>query len=93
LGWTNRLGIDGSLAVVNAIPTTPPPLAFTVTDSTLQLSWPAGHIGWRLEAQTNSLASGLGTNWTRVSGSSTTNFVAFPIVSTEVAVFYRLTYP
>ena len=36
---------------------------------TLSLSWPAGQ-GWRLQMQTNSLSTGLSTNWTYITDSS-----------------------
>jgi hypothetical protein len=71
----------------------PPLLSSLSSDSQLQLSWPETHIGWRLEAQTNSLAIGIGTNWFTVSGSSMTNQVFLPINPTNRSVFLRLVYP
>ena len=91
--WTNRLAWDGTLAVLPVVSTTPTNLGSTVVESTLQLSWPTNYIGWRLEAQTNSLSVGLGTNWTTATGSTHTNLMIFPFDLTNGAVFYRLTYP
>lgn len=91
--WTNRLALDGTLAVLLVVSITPPNLVTTVVGSTLQLSWPTNHIGWRLEAQTNALSAGLGTNWTTVAGSAQTNLLMFPIDPANSAVLYRLTYP
>jgi hypothetical protein len=68
-------------------------LTLQITDGQLQLSWPPTHIGSRLEAQTNSLATGLSTNWVTISGSATTNQIAIPIHSDNDAVFFRLVYP
>jgi hypothetical protein len=59
----------------------------------LTLTWPADHTGWKLQGQTNSLSQGLGTNWVLVVGSQSTNQVTLPVVSTNPAVFFRLTYP
>jgi autotransporter-associated beta strand protein len=58
-----------------------------------QLSWPADHTGWELQAQTNSLATGLGTNWVTVSGSNATNQMAMPVNASQGDVFYRLIFP
>ena len=59
----------------------------------LTLAWPADHLGWHLESQTNKPGAGLGTNWLPVSASSGTNQMTFPVVPTNGSVFYRLTYP
>ncbi len=72
-------------------PTGPGTITNSFSGGTLSLSWPAGQ-GWRLQQQTNSLTTGLGTNWTYVTdgSSSSTNI---PVNSARPAVFYRLTYP
>jgi hypothetical protein len=59
----------------------------------LTLTWPADHIGWELQVQTNNLSNGLGTNWVNVSGSTTTDQVSIPMNPTNGCVFYRLVYP
>lgn len=76
-----------------SVSTNPVPLTSTVVGSTLQLSWPSDHIGWRLETQTNTLAVGLRTNWFTVSGSAATNQVSLPVNSANGSVFFRLVYP
>jgi fibronectin type 3 domain-containing protein len=68
-------------------------LSFQVTPGGLQLAWPADHQGWRLEVQTNSLATGLSANWFTVPGSGETNQMALPISAGDHSVFYRLAYP
>jgi autotransporter-associated beta strand protein len=65
----------------------------TVTGAKLTLSWPANHTGWRLEVQTNSLATGLGMDWFTVTGSAATNQMALPIDALNGSVFFRLVYP
>jgi hypothetical protein len=77
-------------AVFSASPTN---ILFSLAGTNLTLSWPVNHFGWRLLAQTNSLAKGLGTNWTTVANSSLTNAVIVPINRNNGGVFYQLTYP
>jgi hypothetical protein len=67
--------------------------AQVVSNTTLQLSWPADHLGWLLEAQTNNLASGLNTNWFTVPGADSVNQIPMPINPSGGAVFYRLRSP
>ena len=57
------------------------------------LSWPADHTGWRLQAQTNGLGIGLGTNWSYVPGSTATNSLSLPLDLHNGSAFYRLAYP
>ena len=55
--------------------------------NTLDISWPIA--GGRLQVQTN----GLGTNWSDVPNSTTTNRVIVPIDPVNSSVFYRLAVP
>ena len=87
-GWANNLANNGTLAVVSTAP--PVLLTQVVGGNLLSLSWPGDHLGWRLQAQTNSLAQGLGTNWVEVTGSAVTNQLSFPIAPGNGSVFYRL---
>jgi hypothetical protein len=93
VAWTNKLAIDGTIAVlgplVNINPTN---IVSSTSGGVLTLSWPADHIGWRLQVQTNSLSVGITTNWFDLAGTSTTNSVNITI-STNGTVFYRLIYP
>jgi autotransporter-associated beta strand protein len=59
------------------------------SNNTLVVSWPADHIGWTLLTQTNSL----GTNWTVIASSVTTNVMQFLIAPEIPAMFFKLTYP
>jgi hypothetical protein len=90
LAWNTSNLNNGLLSVVQ---TTRTNLVWNVSGTNLNLSWPAGYTGWRLQVQTNGLDAGLGTNWVDVSGSSLTNNVALPVDATEGSVFYRLIYP
>jgi len=57
------------------------------------LSWPADHTGWRLQSQTNSLATGLYTNWVAVPNSQLNNHFTNAVNPANGAVFYRMVYP
>jgi autotransporter-associated beta strand protein len=83
---------NGVLSVVTGIASNPTNLAVSVSGGNINLSWPADHTGWTLQAQTNNLSAGLGTNWVDVAGSTTTNQVVIPINPTNPSVFYRLIY-
>ncbi|MGH7940536.1 MAG: LamG-like jellyroll fold domain-containing protein, partial [Limisphaerales bacterium] len=73
--------------------TNPTNIVFSVVNNQLNLSWPADHTGWQLQAQTNNLSVGISTNWVNVSGTTSTNKVIIPINLTNGSVFYRLVYP
>lgn len=70
-----------------------PTLTNSLSGSALTLSWPADHIGFNLQAQTNALSTGLTTNWFNVAGSASTNTVTITVDPTKPTVFYRLVYP
>jgi hypothetical protein len=93
LFWTNKLAVDGTIAVASSVvgPTGPGYLTNSFSGGVLSFTWPASQ-GWRLQAQTNSLASGLGNNWVYVTDGtvSSTNITVNPA---NGAVFYRLVYP
>jgi autotransporter-associated beta strand protein len=91
LAWnTNTLTIDGTLRVFS---TAPAPITDSVSGRFLTLSWPADHIGWRLQIQTNSLSVGISTNWVDVPNSIATNRMTFTIDPAIGCAFYRLVYP
>jgi len=81
---------NGVLSVMTTI-VPPVKLTYSVNDSTLSLSWPAGQ-GWRLEWQTNILGKGLGTDWLPITDSSVSN-TNITISKTMPTVFYRLVKP
>jgi hypothetical protein len=93
--WTNKLAVDGTisvLAVGPTIPTYPTNLSYTAGGGTLSLSWPATHLGWILQSQTNAASTGLSSNWTDVTGSAGVTGTNLP-AGTSPAVFFRLRYP
>jgi len=92
LAW-NFSPASGVLSVVATLPATPTNITTSVSGGNLTLTWPANYTGWILQAQTNALSVGLGTNWVDVAGSAATNSVTLPIVSTNPAAFFRLRHP
>jgi autotransporter-associated beta strand protein len=93
LTWTNRLGIDGTIAVVAPVNTMPTNIIATPVGNELALDWPADHIGWIVQVQTNTSGDGLGTNWVNVPDSEATNHISFPMDPENGAVFFRLMLP
>jgi autotransporter-associated beta strand protein len=91
--WTNKLAVDGTIAVASVIATNPTNITFSVSGNTLTLSWPADHTGWLLQAQTNAINVGIGTNWNVVSGSGSANQYITTINRANGSVFYRLISP
>lgn len=83
---------SGSL-LVQPIATNPTNITAVVSGDQYDLSWPATHTGWKLQAQTNSLSVGLSGTWFDVAGSTTTNHVIMPINPANGSVFFRLLKP
>lgn len=90
---TNAIGTNITIIpLTSPFPTSGAPITYGVTNGVLYLSWPANYTGAQLQAQTNSLTTGIGTNWVNINpnGPSTaTNMVAIPINTTNGAVFFR----
>jgi autotransporter-associated beta strand protein len=85
--WINNLAVDGSITVGSLIPS--PTLNFTRTGNSLQFTWTDSFNSFKLQSQTNSLASGLGANWADYPGGGTSP-VTVTIGMTNGAVFFRL---
>jgi fibronectin type 3 domain-containing protein len=75
------------------VSTAPILLPMQRTGQQLQFAWPMDHLGWRLQAQTNSTGFGIGTNWVTLSGSAATNIISVPIDPRNGNVFFRLIFP
>ena len=91
LWWSvHEFNVFGTIGTIS---TAPPQLAFGTSNGKLQFTWPADHVGWRLEAQINSPGNGLWGNWVTIPGSSITNQIWIPIESANGSVFFRLAYP
>jgi hypothetical protein len=96
VAWVTTNLVNGILSVVATVNTNPTNIVATVSGSTLTLTWPTDHIGWRLLAQTNSLSVGLNSNtndWFTVPGSTSVHTENFTVDPNQGTVFYRLVYP
>ena len=80
---------NGVLSVV-AMSTTPTNLTLKASKGNLVVTWPADHTGWRLQSQTNTTSTGLGTNWVDVPNSTNVNSITIPIGAANAAMFYRM---
>ncbi len=92
--WTNAS--SGVWSVYSTVNLTPTNLTTTVSGTTLTISWPPDHTGWRLLEQTSNLATGVSANpadWTEVAGSASVNTTDVTIDPTLPTKFYRLVYP
>jgi autotransporter-associated beta strand protein len=86
--WTNKLAVDGTIAVLSTVSLSPVSITASNTGSSLKLSWPVDHTGWNLQTNTTPVGAGWGT----VAGSSATNQVFMPFNPTG-SVFFRLVSP
>jgi hypothetical protein len=77
----------------NGLASNPTNLLATVTNSGLNVTWPADHWGWILQVQTNALSKGLGTNWADQSNSMYGTSFRLPLGTGNPAVFCRLRHP
>jgi autotransporter-associated beta strand protein len=93
LAWVNNLTTSGSVSVGPAFSSTRTNITLQVSGGNLTLSWPADHTGWLLQSQTNSVGTGLSTNWVNVPGSESVNQWVTPIDPANPSVFYRLALP
>lgn len=82
---------NGTATVVGGgMASNPTNITCSVSGGQLTLSWPDDHLGWTLQAQTNTLGAGLSTNWVDVPGSSSSTQSVITIDPSAPTVFYRL---
>jgi autotransporter-associated beta strand protein len=80
--------------LVQPVATYPTNIVFSVSGNTLSLSWPATHLGWILQSQTNALTPGLRpANWTDVPGSGSVTQSTITMNPANPTVFFRLRSP
>jgi autotransporter-associated beta strand protein len=97
LAWnTSTLTTDGTLRISTVAvgpDTTPTNLVSSVSGGNLTLTWPSSHVGWELQAQTNSRSVGLSNNWSAYGyGYADTNEAVIAIDKITPTVFFRLFY-
>jgi autotransporter-associated beta strand protein len=82
---------SGVLSVVGGVNPNPTNITTSVSGNTLNLSWPADHLGWIL--QSNSVSISDPNSWFNVPGSESGTNAAINIDSSKANVFYRLILP
>jgi hypothetical protein len=85
--------LETSTVAVRPLAAVSSTLSVAVSGGQLPLNRPQDHTGWLLQAQTNSLNIGMGTNWVNVSGSDATHQRTIPINPMNGSVFFRLACP
>ena len=83
----------GSLLVVPPVAVNPLPgtIESSLSGNTLNLAWPT-NAGWTLQSQTNSVHTGISSNWVNVAGSASLTNLAITLNPTNGTTFYRLMY-
>ena len=77
----------------NGIDSNPTNLNVSSSNQMVALNWPADHLGWILQTQTNQMNVGLGTNWIDVPGTSNYTQAVFPVSPVNSSVFFQLRHP
>ncbi|HEU5071416.1 MAG TPA: autotransporter-associated beta strand repeat-containing protein [Verrucomicrobiae bacterium] len=89
LTWdTNSLYVDGTIRIAPL--TTPTTMTVALNGTELTLAWPADHTGWKLQSQTNDLATGLTGAWYDVPDSDLNHSFTTTVDPASPTVFYRL---
>ena len=85
--FTDTLAVDGTITV-QTVTSGAPTLTFTPSGGNWVFTWPG--TGFKLQAQTNTLAVGLSSNWSDVPGGSTSGVSVPAPIAGNPAVFFRL---
>jgi autotransporter-associated beta strand protein len=89
---TDPTYLAGTGSVQVGVPTSPTNITFSVSGSTLSLSWPSNYVGWIL--QTNVINVGVSNDWFNVPGSETNTQLTFPMTNPAISnEFFRLRLP
>ncbi len=82
-----------NLVIASGVSNTPTNITSSVSGNQLTLAWPADHLGWILQSQTNSASVGISTNWVDIAGSETNAQAVIVIDQENPTVFFRLRSP
>ncbi len=88
MGWANNLAVDGSIQAVSAIVGYPTNISYSFGGGTLTLTWPATHLGWTLQVNTNSLA--LTDQWYDIPSTANLTSMSVAVNPADPVAFYRL---
>ena len=79
------------LVIASSIASNPANISFTVTGNSLNLTWPADHLGWLV--QSNSVNLAVPADWQDISNTAVGTSYSSTIDSKKSNVFYRLRHP
>ncbi|MEI8042471.1 MAG: autotransporter-associated beta strand repeat-containing protein [Verrucomicrobiota bacterium] len=79
------------LSLTSLVATNPTNITFSVSGNTLNLSWPADHLGWLV--QSNSVNLAVPADWHDISNTAAGTNYSITIDATKANVFYRLRKP
>lgn len=94
VSFTNNLAVDGTISVLSVLTIASNPTNITVSvngGNTLNLSWPADHLGWMV--QSNSLNLAVPADWYDLSNTVAGTNYSVTINAAQPNVFYRLRHP
>lgn len=86
-GGDNTVLLDDVILAGPPVSIDPVRVEATLNGGSVELAWPAGHTGWRLETT----GSPVHTNWIALPGTHLTNMYQYTPAGTEA--FFRLIYP
>jgi autotransporter-associated beta strand protein len=93
MNWTNKLGIDGTIAALSAastVATNPTNISFSFSGNTLSLTWPGDHLGWTLLTNSSGLTSN--NSWFAYPNSASVTNVNVIVSPNSPRVFFRLNF-
>ena len=82
---------SGALNVVPLVASNPTNIIYSVSGNTLNLSWPADHLGWLL--QSNSINLAISNDWFDITNTATVTNYSITVDATMTNVFYRMRKP
>jgi autotransporter-associated beta strand protein len=91
LSWNTCTLTNGIVSVVQMPAPNPTNITFSVSGSTLSLSWPADHLGWL--AQSNSVSVADSSAWFDIPGSQSGTSLNITINPAHPTVYSRLRHP
>lgn len=90
--WTTNLTVDGSITLASGgqapVALNPTNMTFSVSGSTLTITWPGDHLGWGL--QSNSVSLTATNEWFVIPGSTTVTDEVLNFDQSKTNVFFRM---
>jgi hypothetical protein len=82
---------NGILSVVTGTATNPTNITFSLSGNTLNLSWPADHLGWFVQSNSVSIANS--SAWFDIPGSQSVSSLNISINQAQPTLFFRMRRP